>query len=275
MIILFGTPKWIEWHVHLLKLPHTVHFHKLNDINLILAYIQEHNIELIIPLTIEQKFLIIDHMEQLSHVKIICDKNKQNTTLLDNKYEFCKYMIANNFNEFIPEVYITNYNQTQIIHNKLTYPCIFKFHQESGSIGTAVLTNEDELNNAFFLMKRKNYIIQKYISGENEYAGHLYILNGDIKHFIVYMATNNRKNYIQYGSMKTCVRMPDFNLTNSACMNTFSELFKKLNYTGFACIDFKIIDNKLQIFEINPRLGGSLVCNITDLTDMIASSIVT
>ena len=44
-------------------------------------------------------------------------------------------------------------------------------------------------------------------------------------------------------------------------------------YTGFCCIDFKIVDDKLYIFENNCRLGGSLISNINDLSGSISAFI--
>ena len=41
----------------------------------------------------------------------------------------------------------------------------------------------------------------------------------------------------------------------------FSCIFNDLNYSGFACADFTIHNNKIIIFEINPRPGGSLIHN--------------
>ena len=39
----------------------------------------------------------------------------------------------------------------------------------------------------------------------------------------------------------------------------FENIISKLNYTGGMCIDFKYNDftNNVDIFEINPRFGGS------------------
>ena len=42
----------------------------------------------------------------------------------------------------------------------------------------------------------------------------------------------------------------------------FINIFAKLNYSGFACVDFTIYNGKISIFEINPRIGGSLVFNV-------------
>lgn len=43
--------------------------------------------------------------------------------------------------------------------------------------------------------------------------------------------------------------------------NIFNKIFKKLDYSGFACANFIINSNKILIFEINPRIGGSLIHN--------------
>ena len=43
----------------------------------------------------------------------------------------------------------------------------------------------------------------------------------------------------------------------------FKDIFKMLNYSGFACVDFTIVNEIPYIFEINPRPGGSLIRNET------------
>jgi predicted ATP-grasp superfamily ATP-dependent carboligase len=49
----------------------------------------------------------------------------------------------------------------------------------------------------------------------------------------------------------------------------FEKIFTKLKYTGFACIDFKMINSKIKIFEINPRLGGTIVHDPEDFSTLI------
>ena len=39
------------------------------------------------------------------------------------------------------------------------------------------------------------------------------------------------------------------------------QIFKDLNYSGFAVCDFIIVNDRIVIFEINPRPGGSLIHN--------------
>jgi predicted ATP-grasp superfamily ATP-dependent carboligase len=68
-------------------------------------------------------------------------------------------------------------------------------------------------------------------------------------------AINNNKNLIKKGGITNYTVLDDINY------NTFENIFNHLQYTGFASSDFIIKDNKIIIFEINPRLGGSLVHN--------------
>jgi hypothetical protein len=51
------------------------------------------------------------------------------------------------------------------------------------------------------------------------------------------------------------------------------QIVKHCDYTGFCCIDFKIVDDKLYVFENNCRLGGSLIANIDDLGGFIRAFI--
>jgi carbamoylphosphate synthase large subunit len=51
----------------------------------------------------------------------------------------------------------------------------------------------------------------------------------------------------------------------------FESIIKHLNYSGPCNIDFKLINGTPKIFEINPRLGGSLMVseNLSALTQIL------
>jgi len=265
MIILFGIPQWADWKTCFNKLPHTIHFLALDNINTTIDYIIEHKIELLIPCTFEQMFFIIDHTEQLSqYVKIICNKDKETIKLLDNKYEFYDYMIKNNFNKYIPKLFISNCKNKIVVHHRPKFPCIFKLNQDYGGGSSFVITDQNKLSETF-KTKKINYVVQQYISDVNEYGGHFYTLNGDIKHFVIYVTINNQQHYIQHSKMIKYDK-----LTNGICLDEFAKIFKKLNFSGFTCVNFKYTNNKLKIFEINPRFGGTIVHNSADLTEIIS-----
>jgi glutathione synthase/RimK-type ligase-like ATP-grasp enzyme len=113
------------------------------------------------------------------------------------------------------------------------------------------------------------YFVQEFIMELKERSTHLFILNGIIKWGICYEIKHHARYHIQKGRMEKYKKITDFNF------NVFQDIFIKLNYTGFACIDFKIINGKIKIFEINPRLGGTLVHgnNFEELITYISKNI--
>jgi len=42
-----------------------------------------------------------------------------------------------------------------------------------------------------------------------------------------------------------------------------------LEYNGFACADFIVENGEIIIFEINPRIGGSLIQNREKLNEFL------
>jgi predicted ATP-grasp superfamily ATP-dependent carboligase len=46
----------------------------------------------------------------------------------------------------------------------------------------------------------------------------------------------------------------------------FDKILLKINFRGICCIDYKIVNNKPIIFEINPRFGGSAIYMLPEQT---------
>ena len=65
----------------------------------------------------------------------------------------------------------------------------------------------------------------------------------------------------------------NYNILNNIERNDiiFEKIFKKLNYCGFSHSDFIIENNKIIIFEINSRIGGSLSKDVPILNDFLNS----
>lgn len=262
MNILFGKPKWADWINAITKLPFDKHMLDFDNKDNIIKYIKDNNIDIIVPCTYEQMFFIINNKTELSQFAYsICNDNKNTIRMLDNKYYFYNYMRNNKLGDYIPKNYITNIDGNKVTHNKVQYPCIYKLQKTNGGKESFVIKSERDLRQ---ISSDKNYIIQEYISCPIEYSAHFYVFNGIIKHTIVYVLENKEKNYIQCGRLQAYSKMDTI-----SCLNIFGQIFAKLNYNGFACIDFKLINNIPKIFEINPRLGGTLLNDTDDLVTML------
>jgi glutathione synthase/RimK-type ligase-like ATP-grasp enzyme len=254
MKIFFGKSIFTDWNKYLEKYGIISNIDNYKIINYIVA---KNNIKLIIPITINQ------HIYLNNHKSLICCKtliNSINTLLIcNNKYEFSEYM-NKNFSDNIPKTYNIN---------NILLPAIIKpILTNSGKGCKLILTqkNIQNLNNNLSIKNKLNnneYIIQEYIDDVDLYSGHFLIINGIIK-FDKYYIEQFKGNFISKGKMnnyKKCI-------IDKSHRYVFEELFNKLKYNGFACADFKIKNNKLKIFEINPRLGGTIIYD-NDLDELI------
>jgi predicted ATP-grasp superfamily ATP-dependent carboligase len=104
-------------------------------------------------------------------------------------------------------------------------------------------------------------IITDYIDHIEFYVGHFIVNNGTILDSIYFVEnTNGVKNFILRQLIKPNIIL-ERNELKEQCEDVliFDNIFKTTSYSGFACADFVIKNNKIIIFEINPRAGGSLI----------------
>lgn len=263
--ILFGSLPLNHWTESIKKLPHNIHIIDFTNIDTIIKYIDDNQIDIIFALFKQQNFFVIDNHDILQqHVKyILYNNNKQTMDLLNDKHRFNSFLKNNNLNDYMPTTYISCINNKQLMHNKYEFPCIYKLCVSSGGASSYVIELKSQMCKEL-LDKSKNYVIQEYIAGSYEYSSHMYVHDGIIKFSKFYRLFNNKKNYIQKGRMITydSISIPSY-------INIFQDIFVKLNYTGFACIDYKLKNGIPKIFEINPRPGATIVSNTNDFNDMI------
>lgn len=106
-----------------------------------------------------------------------------------------------------------------------------------------------------------NFVASEYIEHSHFYTSHCLVINGTIvKHIYFRAQTHNRPNFIQRGKIKNYEILTEDDFKElTVDLDVFEQIFKKLNYSGFACPNFIIKDKHIVIFEINARPGGSLI----------------
>ena len=261
MNIFFLEPPFDDWTtiINNLKIPNVSIIKNENSI-LNIKYLMEiikNNNCIIIPLKYEDiKFITSNIIPEYIH-HFLCPRNYETIEILNNKTLFYQFMIENNFQKSIPKTYKIN----DKLLNPIIYPCIFKLPITFGGHGSHICYNKYQLDT--YENTNIEYFIQEFISGPIEYSAHLFVLDGVIKYGVCYSTIHNIKVYIQRGKMTKYKKILNFDF------DKFSEIFMKLKYTGFACVDFKIINNSIKIFEINPRLGGTIVHDQDDFNKLI------
>ena len=179
---------------------------------------------------------------------------------LDDKKKFAEYSIEKNLTHYIPKIY---------------------FKADDRSSNTLVVVKQKYQVFSYGVSKKRLHevkdwefdesVVQEYIKDPIEYAGYFVVYNGNITHSFAYKGNHGNGEFIKCegGNPDTT---PKTRVTLDDKIIKQLELFLKPTlFTGTCCFDFKIKDDNLKVFEINPRLGGSLTLeeNRKDLTDII------
>jgi len=158
----------------------------------------------------------------------------------DNEY-FINISMNNDINN-------NNTSTTNSLHDKM----IIKPNEDMGGTGVQII-------NTFDSNIKSNYIIQQYIEHVEYYAGHFLVFNGVIYNKVFFMSSEKNRDGITCGAITNYKIITDLSVDDTI----FRTIFTNLNYSGICCADFTIKKDKIIIFEINPRPGGSLLLNET------------
>lgn len=162
----------------------------------------------------------------------------------DNKKLFEMFM-AENFSDIVPK-FIDPKNIT-------TFPFLFKTATSNCGMGVHIVSN-DECLKKLIKRTRDSYVLQEYIHADNNMVGQYLCESGNIIHQQHYITNIDRNDVVIIRGKLPRSKKVEYN------NEKLNEVFKKVSYTGFACVDYAIVDNNnIKIFEINPRLGGTVM----------------
>ena len=148
--------------------------------------------------------------------------------------------------------------------DNITYPAILKPRTGSASRGILVVENEEELSRA--PLPIDEYLIQEYIADRDEYTVDCYVgtTDGEVKCAVPRLRLATAGGEVIRTETR---RIP-------AVMSLSERTLKELKFRGPVTLQF-IFDRRNQRFllmEVNPRLGGGVICSImagADIAKMI------
>ena len=172
--------------------------------------------------------------------------------LMADKLKLTENLNAHGFARYVPKTW-TNPTDS-------TFPCIIKPRELNGAQGIKILKSFHELQTVLSEpeFNLKSCFFQDFISSDVEYVCHIVALNGEILFSNYFKYTMPNLEMVRGWDSPTTINNCGSNL-NFEVFIIFKEIIKLLNYTGPCNIDFKMINGVPKIFEINPRLGGSLM----------------
>lgn len=250
--ILIGFPNFYDWCDYIILLqnifPNNIFIADFEKDD-ILHIINKFQINYILSLTYTDMKKIIEL--EPKNVCILNNNDYNNIDIFDNKGKFAEFFINNELEKHIPKTYKIKYDD-YIYNEHISYPAILKSNIGLGGKDIYILKNENDYFNVSSNIIKKNYVVQEFLTSINEYVGHLFYINGKMIYSLFFEIKNDEIYHVRKGPSKNYI-LVDFNHLE------FNEIFEKIKFTGLLNLNFKYINGKIIIFEVNPRLGGSIV----------------
>lgn len=215
-------------------LPHSVTFGEFNP-----QIIAEH--DLVVPLVIEDVFYL-NEVRHLINDNPIPIPSIECVRLCDDKYAFAQTLITRNFGDYIPQ-----------INGDLPYPFFLKKKIDMGGENSYFVENREQELALINEMNSDDYFRQKFISGGSEYSTHIFFDKQHIVRSITLQHIFEKDSSISGRDYQFGIKMVD-----CPYLDIFAAILKSIGYEGLCCFDYKVMDNRPCIFEINPRFGGNL-----------------
>ncbi|MCC8410887.1 ATP-grasp domain-containing protein [Mucilaginibacter sp. UR6-1] len=134
-----------------------------------------------------------------------------------------------------------------------SYPYILKKNAGDFSRNTFIINNKDDEKTFEQELNDPDYFTQELIFGKKEYASHIVFKNGKIMANVTVCHRYSERAYLQ-GKTTSEAR----NRVPNRHQEAFTQVLNAIGFEGLCCIDYKEVNGKPKIFEINPRFGGSL-----------------
>lgn len=197
--------------------------------------------DFVIPLTIPD-LKRLDKARHLLKNNNIPIPTLESINICDDKYLFYETLISKGFGHLLPKIE-SNLPYTYILKKKIT---------ERGVDNYIISDGETELKYENFISSQ-DYFCQQMVLGNKEYATHILFRNKkiDASLNIEYVFSNEVPIKGQDIVMNRRIVASPFN-------QIFSEILESIEFEGICCINYKELDGKPLIIEINPRFGASL-----------------
>ena len=141
------------------------------------------------------------------------------------------------------------------------FPYIVKKRRDVWGQNSFIVRNSEDERAMAATILSPEYFCQKYISGSEEFALHILMVNGEV----AYARTVKHKigrNYYVFGQNVRAKR--SILVHENEHIVVFLRMLANLDYTGTCCIDYKIDNGLPMLLEVNPRFGASLTLDINN-----------
>lgn len=209
--------------------------------------------------------MVIPLYERDIHILNKRFKNRRHKFLVaaNDVVDFCNDKFR--FNEFLIEKGFGN-NIPRILQENHGFPYILKKNFDDWGSNSYIIDSEEKEKSFSDLLNDSRYFKQEYISGVDEHTTHFIFTDNKLQYFQTFKFTFQNANFVKGKTsppFKTSVIIP----VETVHAEIFEKILQEINYHGVGCFDYKIQDGVAKIFELNPRVGGSLPLDLINFLE--------
>jgi hypothetical protein len=216
---------------------HTLHFAPLAQADLC-------RFDLIVPLSLADARYLRSQPEPIrAHMAPLPDEDC--TTLCHDKPRLNEALISAGFAAHVPAMGLD-----------LAPPFICKPMRGENSDDGLLVPDYATILRLGSELDRPGWFRQAAVRGSAEYATHFIMNNGRIERELTMAHHHDEPLHIKataspQNALRVLGRCPD--------TATLTEMLRSIRYNGIGCANFKMADGKLQLIDIKPSIGGSLM----------------
>jgi len=210
--------------------------------------------DLVLPLYEKDIFILNDFYKNTTGNFLI--PSNEVVKFCNNKNAFNRHLIENGFEKYIPKLF----------DQKREFPYILKKNLDEWGLNSHIIDSEEKEKHFADFLNHPEYFKQQYIVGEDEYTTHfIFDKNKIVYHFTLHFKFPDKifVKGLQSPSFKTAQISP----VETMFSDLFEQILININFSGIGCFNFKIVDGIPKIFELNPRVGGSLPLDLENFID--------
>lgn len=172
--------------------------------------------------------------------------------LCHDKLDLAHFLAAEGFGEIVPALRAPG----------PPYPYVWKRRQ--GAFGRECVVVDGPQVERDLDLADPDWFAQDLAAGMQEFATYMLRAGGQIRYVSTFIHQMGRTDAVLGDRHQPTVTHFRRGCPHGA---VFAAILERLDYEGVACFDFKLVGERLQLFEINPRVGGSLLHDMTAYVD--------
>jgi len=197
--------------------------------------------DLVVPLTVCD----LKYMDSVRHIiphNPIPIPSLESLELCDDKQLFNRKLIDNGFAGVVPRIGVP-----------LAYPYILKKRIDDYGTHSYIIPDARKEEALASVLTDPDYFTQQFIPGPNEFATHIISKAGRIVSSI-----NIRYTFHKADPIKGKDKVEFIQLCGCPHLDLFTDILSLIGFEGLCCFNYKELNGRPYILEINPRFGSSL-----------------